>query len=1055
MDGKRESSNGGFKSSFAQEVAENVRNSSNFAKQYQRNERFMDAVGSNPFAYESHRSKDQVYERSLPSPSSSGGRLSRDDGASLTSGYFDSESIDYNHDDIFGKNKKPISKPFDVTKMPSIGVEQDPNLLSVTDNRWMTSSQFADLLDRQEEKDNEFDMNPATILKQNKYNNYRGRSSLLKRTSNNYSMDEPYDSDKERGRNSISYLDKDAQFPFRKLKKTCTELGFAVSEQEWSLLAKSLVIGDNINFSKQDMLVKNEDFFSALHMLIKNKHCVRNNERKLKNDIHKCSMKSDSGGEMESCRSSDSENINDIDLPKFNIRDGSQNTQHNQRNSVSSEDSAGRNKSTPSMDTEYPNTVDRLAEQLAERDMELLKSKLECQRLNKLMANVQLKSDTIPEGISKLQHRKRNLELEKEVDQLRWQLKAMESSRKTYEEATQRLVSFLEQVTTVLQGTSPVQKKLLESTRAEISKVARRARIQGSQPYLQRAAKRFSLDSISQNSIMSRAESMPGLNSGFGGSLLSLSTNTTEESSANGGSSPLTGSTGNKFSRKHPNEMSIRESMSSRNSSDFSTGQNYYEKSGYKTLPSSHYTPSNNSRSVSVGKSKQKIKRSQSTSSGNVHTIGKPRHHSLSSGMHSRNQSPMPSLKEQEFSVHPDDSEVYNYSQTSNCGESSKNRESRKERSSLVPEIDLVSKEFAQASSLKSVKKRSTSRSKSGSSTHRKKDSSSLVANFSNDHPNIEVCVDDESLHRKSNVPGTQGDYTNQNNSKQNNLKQVIKIGNGICKDELSRNSTLGAALRQKTLQSNENTICSSSDRNIIDSSTMSNQKENNRKYIPKRSTSSASIANQARKEHLVNLDVIKDNQVSNSPLNTNEIDTNTGKKGGRFSLGSIAANREPSQDSKTTNSVKSDAIPIEAVVQILKPPQKGNIDNADNVPTRESIITNDDPTGHVHDDDSSTKNAEADLKGSIAQGEESITCSNADNSGPVISISTASPIAAESKSSTIQVLVSSNSNNPAALRSQTKSGAEHGSTPFLRDQTKFKSLGDLHMEKGLPTVPR
>jgi len=142
-------------------------------------------------------------------------------------------------------------------------------------------------------------------------------------------------------------------------------------------------------------------------------------------------------------------------------------------------------------------------------------------------------------------------------------------------------------------------------------------------------------------------------------------------------------------------------------------------------------------------------------------------------------------------------------------------------------------------------------------------------------------------------------------------------------------------------------------------------------------------------------------------------------------------------------------------VVQILKPTQKGNIDNADNVPMRESIITNDDTTCHVHDNDSITKNVEADLKGSIAQGKESITCSNADDSGPVISISTASPIAAESKSSTIQVLVSSNSNNPAALRSQTKSGAEHGSTPFLRDQTKFKSLGDLHMEKGLPTVPR
>ena len=74
----------------------------------------------------------------------------------------------------------------------------------------------------------------------------------------------------------------------------------------------------------------------------------------------------------------------------------------------------------------------------------------------------------------------------------------METSRRTYEEATQQLVTFLEQVTTVLQGSGPVQRKLMESTRAEISRVARRAKIQ---------SKRLSLDS---QSIISRTESMPG-----------------------------------------------------------------------------------------------------------------------------------------------------------------------------------------------------------------------------------------------------------------------------------------------------------------------------------------------------------------------------------------------------------------------------------------------------------------------------------------------------------------------------------------------------------------
>ena len=59
------------------------------------------------------------------------------------------------------------------------------------------------------------------------------------------------------------------------------------------------------------------------------------------------------------------------------------------------------------------------------------------------------------------------------------------------------------------------------------------------------------------------------------------------------------------------------------------------------------------------------------------------------------------------------------------------------------------------------------------------------------------------------------------------------------------------------------------------------------------------------------------------------------------------------------------------------------------------------------------------------------------------------------SKISTMQVLVSSNSNNPAALRSESKLTVESGQGPLLKDQIKFKSLGDLHMEKGLPSLPR
>ena len=79
----------------------------------------------------------------------------------------------------------------------------------------------------------------------------------------------------------------------------------------------------------------------------------------------------------------------------------------------------------------------------------------------------------------------------------------METSRRTYEEATHRLMTFLEQVTSVLQGSGPVQRKLMESTRAEISRVARKAKLQ------QASQQRLSFDP-SHHSVISRTESMPG-----------------------------------------------------------------------------------------------------------------------------------------------------------------------------------------------------------------------------------------------------------------------------------------------------------------------------------------------------------------------------------------------------------------------------------------------------------------------------------------------------------------------------------------------------------------
>ena len=76
----------------------------------------------------------------------------------------------------------------------------------------------------------------------------------------------------------------------------------------------------------------------------------------------------------------------------------------------------------------------------------------------------------------------------------------MENSRKSYESATQQLVSFLEHVTTMLQATSPSQRKLFEATKAQVLKTTGKSY---KQPH-----HRFSLDA--NTTAMFRAESLPG-----------------------------------------------------------------------------------------------------------------------------------------------------------------------------------------------------------------------------------------------------------------------------------------------------------------------------------------------------------------------------------------------------------------------------------------------------------------------------------------------------------------------------------------------------------------
>jgi chromosome segregation ATPase len=280
--------------------------------------------------------------------------------------------------------------------------------------------------------------------------------------------------------------------PFAKLKQTCDDLGFTYSDKEWLQIRKMLQNSCQNNSSSPhpdttveqgDIVVRSEDFFSAIHTIMSNKQNRQRMSGSGAEEKHQPnSRKSDSGGEMESCRSGDSELERELHEKERGIQE---------------------------RDRELTNCY----RTIAERDTELIKVRLECQRLLEDNRNLRdqlndLKAYTNP---------KKQMEMEKEIDSLKWHLSVMENSRKSYESATQQLVSFLEHVTTMLQATSPSQRKLFEATKAQVLKTT----AQGTKNYYKH---RHSLGSGSATpDSMFRAESMPGLN--MRGSMLSLSTN--------------------------------------------------------------------------------------------------------------------------------------------------------------------------------------------------------------------------------------------------------------------------------------------------------------------------------------------------------------------------------------------------------------------------------------------------------------------------------------------------------------------------------------------------
>lgn len=579
---------------------------------------------------------------------------------------------------------------------------------------------------------------------------------------------------------------------------------------------------------------------------------------------------------------------------------------------------------------------------MAERDTELLRTRLECQRLNQIVSKSVPRGDRLYDlgpKTQQQQQRKKNLQLEKEVEHLKWQLEAMESSRKTYEQATNRLVTFLEQVTTVLQGTSPVQRKMLESTRAEVSKVARRARIQGSQAYLQRG-KRFSIDSTSQNSAISRAESLPGLNSGFGGSLLSLSTSTTEASSANGGYSPNTSSSSKQSSRKHRNDkyprdaVSVTGSISSRNSSNYSNGHSHFEKSGYKTLPSQHHSSSSNFRSTSLEKPKQRIKRSQSTSSGGGNAVVNTRHHSLSS----RTQSPMPSLQECPV-LYEENTYTAKFNPRKPRTSESRFKDQDSRRSLTLGEYvnNEQIHEFVKSCSLKRAPKESlTSQSQSGlydqrqinleSNSNDVQERDKLIIGIENQQSGTKHFSDPKDsskLNNKAEFSEPNEHNKSHNRMKaQNQLKQVIKIG-GSKKDA----STCKLEEDEERLLSKSNAddkeFCGASGNSNIDTNSNTNQINKSRKYVPRRSASAASMSKGLKPP----LDKIEDaNEEHFQGQNCDsmmEKSHHVTKISGRFSLGSGVARARGRKASRSSSRSKDKSVsppppmPIDAVVQV------------------------------------------------------------------------------------------------------------------------------------------
>jgi hypothetical protein len=264
----------------------------------------------------------------------------------------------------------------------------------------------------------------------------------------------------------------------------------------------------------------------------------------------------------------------------------------------------------------------------------------------------------------------------------------------------------------------------------------------------------------------------------------------------------------------------------------------------------------------------------------------------------------------------------------------SQNRESRKSRTSFAYVNNDIVNGYAKTSSLKSANKRSTSRSRSGCDDQRKQEPVAVTMKTKN--KSIRHVDNNSRSSQSETVPNDfheDGKLLTENDNKsfykyavrkENNLKQVIKIGNCNKINDNIQESTL-SNMRPEKLK--DIPIYEHSDENGDENGLVSNQDKGIRKYIPRRSASIASIREESNN---LSQNAKPTNEISNQDVEGNTKDQNhtLNKISARFSLSSGVAkakNKKTSQISKDKS--LSSPMPIEAIVQVC------------NINTHESIV--------------------------------------------------------------------------------------------------------------------